>query len=873
MIRPAPPRRAPVRQLLSTLPLLLLLLHLSTASAQPTPRDREAAVRGEVEEARARLAGAREALTGPQARLPEAREALRAAEAARDEAAERLLAMDRELAALRSSAEAATSQIDAEVARYAERAEALERSGAPASEIAEARRYLAAYRNMRSSRLERLGITDELRGLRQARRIGVDRARRAEEEVAAREEQVRAARESLDAAREAVAEQELALARILDGAAERLGDVAPPLLERVEVLNPRGATRYAAAWVSRLEEHEAAIERLERNIEEQREVVELRKSRVAGMLDPLEVQNREAQRLLDEYVSLVGGEDSFLGGGWLTWRQIFIEMGDATYSIMSDLSAMGPYAVFVEAGFQIKDALTGAKNKGWDVLKMNGIRVPSETRTFVVNDSCQLVLYEKRELAGGDGGGAGGGTGFAPWGKEMLNGAVGPKKMIKSAVKGAMIDPRFGMAGEGIYSTAKRQGITGLADAGKLWYAIEREVVGGREVTWAAEASLLEGVEGYARMLRESPRDFFGRLRGQVLSSGFMEGTLENVAQGLVVRGLKEWLVEGPRKAAWFEYLKADWLRQSMLTSLQLEARMRDIHQCMLDRMNEALVELIEEKDEARSLRDLAPETDEVLTGNRDFTLELTFDRPVTVESVTLGGRPVGMEAAATDADGAAVDDGNGTAVADGEGATVARGTFRLVGLPEVASLEVSASDPLTRKALDDPRTVSRYAATREAWHSYEPGPDTNHRVKLTPLRSGVSLVLLLDGSGSMGEEGRMEQAKRAARELLASERVQPDDEVALVVFYDCSAIRVVQPFTTDHGRIVEAVEGVRPAEDTPLAAGVRFAGDYLHEASRRDRRALVVLTDGQESCDGNVLSAVAEVRRMGQRVMRPGLP
>lgn len=117
------------------------------------------------------------------------------------------------------------------------------------------------------------------------------------------------------------------------------------------------------------------------------------------------------------------------------------------------------------------------------------------------------------------------------------------------------------------------------------------------------------------------------------------------------------------------------------------------------------------------------------------------------------------------------------------------------------------------------------------------------------------SIVLLLDASGSMGDMGRMDRAKAAARRVLG--QMDGTVEVALIVFYDCGMIEVAAPFTSDPAVISAALEPVQPTGSTPLAAGIAMAKDYLRANGRGSTFRLVVLTDGEETCDGNLLESV----------------
>lgn len=119
------------------------------------------------------------------------------------------------------------------------------------------------------------------------------------------------------------------------------------------------------------------------------------------------------------------------------------------------------------------------------------------------------------------------------------------------------------------------------------------------------------------------------------------------------------------------------------------------------------------------------------------------------------------------------------------------------------------------------------------------------------------SIAILLDASGSMEEQGRMDKAKASARQVIGqmSGRV----EVALIVFFECGDIRVVQDFTTTSAPLLTALEPIMPSGGTPLAAGISFAKEHLRANGKGKSQRLVVLTDGAESCSGDLIGAAKE--------------
>ncbi|MEM3399951.1 MAG: VWA domain-containing protein [Candidatus Micrarchaeia archaeon] len=126
---------------------------------------------------------------------------------------------------------------------------------------------------------------------------------------------------------------------------------------------------------------------------------------------------------------------------------------------------------------------------------------------------------------------------------------------------------------------------------------------------------------------------------------------------------------------------------------------------------------------------------------------------------------------------------------------------------------------------------------------------------------AGTSYVLLLDASGSMEEEldtgeRKIDAAKSAAVEFLDS--VSTSDEVALIVFYDCNDIRIVSEFTTDFESLKSAVQSVEPDSSTPIARAIRNATDYAVSNAHYSKKVIILLSDGEETCDSSSAPAKA---------------
>ena len=120
-----------------------------------------------------------------------------------------------------------------------------------------------------------------------------------------------------------------------------------------------------------------------------------------------------------------------------------------------------------------------------------------------------------------------------------------------------------------------------------------------------------------------------------------------------------------------------------------------------------------------------------------------------------------------------------------------------------------------------------------------------------------VSLGLLIDNSGSM----RTIRPQVEAAALALARASNPQDEMFVLNFNDKARIDV--PFTSDP-RVLEI--GVRRADaigGTAMRDAIDLGQTYLSEHATRDRKVLVVITDG---IDNASLTTADEVERQAER-------
>jgi VWFA-related protein len=144
----------------------------------------------------------------------------------------------------------------------------------------------------------------------------------------------------------------------------------------------------------------------------------------------------------------------------------------------------------------------------------------------------------------------------------------------------------------------------------------------------------------------------------------------------------------------------------------------------------------------------------------------------------------------------------------------------------------------------------------RDAFTLYEDGkpqPISVFRADDVP----VSLGLLIDNSGSM----RRLRAKVEAAALACVRASNHDDEVFVLNFADKARIDV--PFTTDVAEVERGIARVDSIGGTALRDALDLATQYLAEHGSRQRKALLVISDGKDNAS---TTPVEQIRREAEK-------
>jgi VWFA-related protein len=120
-----------------------------------------------------------------------------------------------------------------------------------------------------------------------------------------------------------------------------------------------------------------------------------------------------------------------------------------------------------------------------------------------------------------------------------------------------------------------------------------------------------------------------------------------------------------------------------------------------------------------------------------------------------------------------------------------------------------------------------------------------------------VSLGILIDNSGSM----RSKRQKVEAAALAFVRASNPQDEVFVMNFADEPHLDV--PFTTSIAQLEAGIGRTDAIGGTAMLDAVDAAADYLTAHATRDRRALLIVTDGQ---DNTSVTPMVRIRRKIER-------
>ena len=122
-----------------------------------------------------------------------------------------------------------------------------------------------------------------------------------------------------------------------------------------------------------------------------------------------------------------------------------------------------------------------------------------------------------------------------------------------------------------------------------------------------------------------------------------------------------------------------------------------------------------------------------------------------------------------------------------------------------------------------------------------------------------LSLTVLLDVSGSMALEGKLDECKAALRNL-ATRLLRPRDEIALLLFAD-GQVEVAAKHATDKSEFLKVLDKTEAYGQTALNDAVGVSPEFATRA-KNEKRALLLITDGIENDSQSTPEQALEIAR-----------
>jgi Ca-activated chloride channel homolog len=119
-----------------------------------------------------------------------------------------------------------------------------------------------------------------------------------------------------------------------------------------------------------------------------------------------------------------------------------------------------------------------------------------------------------------------------------------------------------------------------------------------------------------------------------------------------------------------------------------------------------------------------------------------------------------------------------------------------------------------------------------------------------------VSMGIIIDNSGSM----RGKRAAVGAAALALVKASNPQDEVFIVNFNDDAYLD--QPFTADTKKLEEALDKIDSKGGTAMRDAISMSADYAKDKGKRDKKVLLVVTDGNDNTSNETLEQLVRKAR-----------
>jgi len=121
-------------------------------------------------------------------------------------------------------------------------------------------------------------------------------------------------------------------------------------------------------------------------------------------------------------------------------------------------------------------------------------------------------------------------------------------------------------------------------------------------------------------------------------------------------------------------------------------------------------------------------------------------------------------------------------------------------------------------------------------------------------VKKQADVMLLIDVSGSMAEDGKLEEAKEAA--IFFLDNMEITNRVGLATFSDVVEVRIGLDILETNKELLEGhIKSLRPEGGTALYDATINVVDVMTQLKEEDRiRAVVILSDGEDTASGSTL-------------------
>ncbi len=131
-------------------------------------------------------------------------------------------------------------------------------------------------------------------------------------------------------------------------------------------------------------------------------------------------------------------------------------------------------------------------------------------------------------------------------------------------------------------------------------------------------------------------------------------------------------------------------------------------------------------------------------------------------------------------------------------------------------------------------------------------------------------IIFIYDASGSMWGQLNGKSKMEIAGSVLSQsiDQFAENQRIGLVVYghrnkSDCKDVETLLPMNnSSKAKVSSSIQNIKPLGKTPLALSATTVIDQLR--SSKEKATIVLITDGIESCDGNICDVVAAAKKEG---------